>query len=161
MNVIDLNKKKLEIGSGNKPKQGYVHFDIRQNVNADIVGNAKQLPFVNEEFDEVYSRFFLEHLSRKDARIVLKEMFRVLKKNGCLEIIVPNLKYFCKLFIEETGQKKQWALNKIYGFENYLEDHHFFGYDFEVLKIFLEETGFKNITKTDSEEQYLHVKAQK
>jgi len=128
-----LKMNKLEIGSGNKPKEGYLHFDVRNNVNADVVGDAKKLPFKNEEFSEVYSRFFLEHLPRKDALVATSEMFRVLKSGGTLEIIVPNIGYFCKLFVEETGQKKEWALNKMYGFENYLEDHHYFGYDEETL----------------------------
>ncbi|MDD4251258.1 MAG: methyltransferase domain-containing protein [Candidatus ainarchaeum sp.] len=149
--------KKLEIGSGNKPKEGYLHFDIRKDINVDVVGDAKNLPFENNSFEEVFSRFFLEHLDRKDALKVLSEIFRVLKNNGKLELIVPNLNYFCRLFIDETGQKKQWALNKIYGFENYFEDHHFFGYDFEILSNFLNEIGFANIEKLESEEQYLHV----
>lgn len=152
---------KLEIGSGNKPKEGYLHFDIRSNVNADVIGDAKKLPFRDEEFSEVYSRFFLEHLLRKDARITLKEMYRVLKKEGVLEIIVPNIAYFFKLFLTESGQKKEWALNKIYGFENYVEDHHYFGYDEETLKNFLTEAGFREIKRIGEEEQYLHLKALK
>jgi predicted SAM-dependent methyltransferase len=156
-----IKLKKLEIGSGSKPKQGYLHFDIRRNVNADVTGNATKLPFKNGEFKEIYSRFFLEHLSRKKAIISLKEMFRVLEQKGTIEIIVPNLAYFCKLFVEEKGQKKEWALNKIYGFEEYKEDHHYFGYDEETLKKALEETGFIEIKKIDSEEQYLHFNAVK
>jgi predicted SAM-dependent methyltransferase len=152
---------KLEIGSGNKPKEGYLHFDIRDDVNADIVGNATKLPFADNEFAEVFSRFFLEHLPRNDARTALTEMFRVLEQGGKLAIIVPNIAYFCKLFIEETGQKKEWALNKIYGFENYSEDHHFFGYDKEVLTSELEKAGFQNIKQVKTEEQYLHLTATK
>jgi predicted SAM-dependent methyltransferase len=157
-----LNLNKLEIGSGNKPREGYIHFDIRKMEGTDVVGDAKNLPFKDEEFVEVFSRFFLEHLPRKDAKKTLKEMYRVLKKDGRLEIIVPNIEYFFKLFLEEKGQKKEWALNKIYGFENYKEDHHYFGYDFEILKQFLEETGFKKIKRIESkekEEQYLAVEA--
>ena len=71
---------KLEIGSGNKPKEGFLHFDTRKLDSVDVVGDAKKLPFKNEEFVEVYSRFFLEHLLREDAKIALKEMNRVLKK---------------------------------------------------------------------------------
>ncbi len=152
---------KLEIGSGNKPKEGYLHFDVRPNVKADVIGDARKLPFKDEEFNEVYSRFFLEHLPRKEALVALKEMFRVLKKEGTLEIIVPNIAYFCKLFITETGQKKEWALNKMYGFENYLEDHHFFGYDEETLSKALTLIGFNSIEKIAEEEQYLHLKAKK
>lgn len=150
--------KKLEIGSGKKPRDGYLHFDIRDIEQTDIVGDAKKLPFDSESFDEVFSRFFLEHLLRSDAKKVLNEIYRVLKINGKVEIIVPNLAYFARLYLEESGQKKEWALNKIYGFENYEEDHHYFGYDEETLKNYLENTGFKDIKRIESkekEEQYL------
>jgi predicted SAM-dependent methyltransferase len=153
--------KMLEIGSGNKPKEGYVHFDIRPNVNADVIGDAKKLPFKDAEFEKVYSRFFLEHLPRSDAKTALKEMNRVLKNGGEIEIIVPDLAYFCKLFLEEKGQKKEWALNKMYGFENYKEDHHFFGYDFETLESALKEAGFIEIKRTTEEGQYLGATAKK
>jgi len=152
---------KLEIGSGNKPMKGYVHFDIREGIGADVVGDAKKLPFKDGECDEVYSRFFLEHLPRKDALLAIKEMLRVLKKGGVLEIIVPNIAYFCKLFASETGQKKEWALNKIYGFEHYKEDHHFFGYDEEILFSTLNKMGFVDIKRIEEEEQYLHLSAKK
>jgi len=162
MGKTPIKMKKLEIGSGNKPKEGYLHFDVRPNVKADVVGDARKLPFKDKEFEEVFSRFFLEHLPRKDALLSLKEMFRVLNSKGKIELIVPNLAYFCKLFIEEKGQKKEWALNKIYGFENYPEDHHWFGYDEETLSTALKEIGFTQITKIkEKEEQYLHLTAQK
>jgi predicted SAM-dependent methyltransferase len=158
------NSKKLEIGSGNKPMEGYLHFDIRSDVNADVVGDARKLPFKDAEFKEIFTRFFLEHLFRSDAKKALKEMHRVLEKNGRLEIIVPNIEYFFKLFLEETGQKKEWALNKIYGFEKYGEDHHYFGYDEETLTNYLKEAGFKKIKRIESkekEEQYLALEAYK
>jgi predicted SAM-dependent methyltransferase len=157
-----MDNKKLEIGSGNKPVEGYLHFDIRKIDGIDVVGDARKLPFEDNSFEEILSRFFLEHLLRSDAKKALLEMNRVLVPNGRLEIIVPNLEYFCRLFLEETGQKKEWALNKIYGFEKYGEDHHYFGYDFETLKLFLEEAGFKDIKRIESkekEEQYLAVEA--
>jgi predicted SAM-dependent methyltransferase len=157
-----MNLKKLEIGSGPKPKEGYLHFDIRKLPGTDVVGDARKLPFKDGEFVEVYSRFFLEHLPRKDAVLSLKEMFRVLDTDGTLEILVPNLAYFCKLFIEEKGQKKEWALNKIYGFENYVEDHHFFGYDEETLAKLLTEIGFVEVKRViEKEDQYLHLNAKK
>jgi len=152
---------KLEIGSGNKPMKGYVHFDIREGIGADVVGDARKLPFKDGEANEIYTRFFLEHLPRKDAKLALKEMFRVLKKGGALEIIVPDIGYFCRLFVEEKGQKKEWALNKIYGFEHYKEDHHFFGYDEEILAKALSESGFVEIKRVSEEEQYLHLSAKK
>ncbi|MDD3159608.1 MAG: methyltransferase domain-containing protein [Candidatus ainarchaeum sp.] len=157
-NDSDLNfDLKLEIASGNKPKPGFIHFDVRKNIGADVLGDVRNLPFKDNTFSEIYSRFLLEHLSRKDAIKSLSEIYRVLKNNGTFEIIVPDLKYFCKLFISEKGQLKEWALNKMYGFENYDEDHHFFGYDEEILTEFLKYVKFTYIKKIDDEEQYLHL----
>jgi len=160
---FDYSKySKLEIGSGNKPKEGYLHFDIRKLSGTDVVGNATKLPFKNESFEEVFSRFFLEHLLRNDAKKALAEMFRVLKKGGAVTIIVPNLAYFCKLFLEGNSQEKEWVLNKIYGFEKYVEDHHNFGYDFDILFKYLTEAGFSQIVKVEEkEEQYLRLEAKK
>jgi predicted SAM-dependent methyltransferase len=104
---MDIKNKKLEIGPGTKPKEGYLHFDIREIDGIDVVGDATQLPFENESFEKIFTRFFLEHLARKDTKKSLQEMFRVLENEGELEIIVPNIRYFCKLFLEEKGQKKR------------------------------------------------------
>lgn len=165
MLVKNMNNKikfdKLEVGSGAKPKVGYLHFDTRKLEGTDVVGDARKLPFKEEEFEEVYSRFFLEHLLREDAKKALKEMNRVLKSGGKIVVIVPNLAYFCKLFVSETGQKKEWSLNKIYGFEKYVEDHHNFGYDKEILEKYLIEAGFIEIIEVKEEEQYLHLEAKK
>jgi predicted SAM-dependent methyltransferase len=167
----DLNKKiylkkdlpllNLEIASGNKPKEGFIHFDLRKDVGADITGDARDLPFADETFNLIYSRFLLEHLPRMDALIVLEEVYRVLKKGGTFEIIVPNLAYFCELFIKEKGQLKEWALNKIYGFEKYGLDHHFFGYDEEILIEFLKKVKFSEVNRINDEEQFLHLIAKK
>ncbi|MFA5358066.1 MAG: methyltransferase domain-containing protein [archaeon] len=154
--------KKLEIGCGEKPREGYIHFDVRKLKGVDFVGDAKKLPFENNSFEEIYSRFFLEHLPRNDAKKALKEMLRVLSPGGRVEIIVPNLEYFCKLFLEGNEQEKEWSLNKIYGFEKYGEDHHYFGYNFETLEKFLEEAGFEKVKKIESKEkeaQYLAAEA--
>ena len=47
---VPTQPKKLEIGSGAKPKEGYLHFDVRSNVKADVIGDARQLPFEDNEF---------------------------------------------------------------------------------------------------------------
>lgn len=50
-------------------------------------GNAKKLPFKNNSLDVVYLSNFLEILSDKDIKLVLKEILRVLKSNGKICII--------------------------------------------------------------------------
>ena len=52
----------------------------------------KKLSFKNNTADIIYSSHMLEHLSKIKAAEFIKECFRVLKKDGILRIVVPDLK---------------------------------------------------------------------
>jgi len=78
----------IDIGFG-----GYKidHTDIiyydRYDFGFNDVGDAEQLPYENEQFDFVFSSHCLEHL---DSTIdVLKEWFRILKKEGTMILYLP------------------------------------------------------------------------
>lgn len=51
-------------------------------------GSVYQLPFANNSFDFIILSEVLEHL--EDEKLALKEIHRVLKKNGQLVVTVPN-----------------------------------------------------------------------
>lgn len=51
----------------------------------------KKFPWADGSADAVYSSHTLEHLSREDGRRFLRECFRVLKPQGLLRIVVPDL----------------------------------------------------------------------
>lgn len=54
-----------------------------------LIGTATDLAFVNEEFDYVYSVEVIEHIP--DYKKAIKEMVRVLKKDGKICIIDKNI----------------------------------------------------------------------
>lgn len=63
-------------------KDGYLKdVDIR-------IGDATSLEFYDGKFDFVYSYHVLEHI--KNYNKALSEIYRVLKKNGCFFVGVPN-----------------------------------------------------------------------
>ncbi|MGX2981595.1 class I SAM-dependent methyltransferase [Helicobacter sp. 23-1045] len=55
------------------------------------VNLLKKLPYPNETFDVAYSSHFLEHLTKENALLFLREVRRVMKKGGILRIVVPDL----------------------------------------------------------------------
>ena len=63
-----------------------------------LVGDLFKLPLKDEEFDIVFNQGVMEHfrLANLDASSGIKEMLRVLKKDGTLIIYVPA--YFSPLF---------------------------------------------------------------
>lgn len=105
---VTFNKKKklLDVGCGGG---GFLYY---ANKRATVFGNeiskvcikhakklcpdsslklapVEKLPFKNEYFDYVTSLGTLEHFA--DVNLALKEMKRVLKKNGKLLVYVPNI----------------------------------------------------------------------
>jgi len=64
-----------------------------------VVGDARFLPFTDDSFDTVISYSVLQHFSKKNARTSLAEIARVLKKEGCSLVQMPN-KYGVRSFYQ-------------------------------------------------------------
>ncbi len=52
----------------------------------------KRFPWADESVDVVYASHILEHFSKEEGLLLLKECRRVLKKGGIIRIVVPDLK---------------------------------------------------------------------
>jgi alkylated DNA repair protein alkB family protein 8 len=77
---IDNSEKLIEIARKKFPKSKF------------IVADALNLPFKDEEFDHVFMIAILPHIPSKELQLkVLKNAYRVLKKNGSLFITCWNL----------------------------------------------------------------------
>lgn len=86
-------EKILNVGCGNSTFG--THFvDLYPSRKEVIKCNidAEKLPFSNSYFDVVYSSNVFEHLT--NCGFVMKEMHRVLKKNGKLILITDNANYW-------------------------------------------------------------------
>lgn len=103
------------------------------------------LPFPEESVDYVYSSHLLEHLFKEDAKKLLKEVYRVLKKGGIVRICVPDLEYVISLY--KKGDKER-ALNFFFtnSRSGYFHQHRYM-YDFDLLRQLLEEAGFTQIQR--------------
>ena len=65
----------------------FIHHDLSYGI-----------PLKDDVADYIYSSHFLEHLYRDDARHLLNESYRVLKKGGVVRISIPDLEYAIKLY---------------------------------------------------------------
>lgn len=115
----------------------------------DLVDIRKGLPLSNKSVDVIYCSHVLEHFEKLETLGVLKDCRRVLKKNGIMRIVLPDLrlmmdKYksadsFCRDFFGFDKDKK-------YGISGRFIRGHQWMYDTDSLKNILSEAGFKNIT---------------
>lgn len=76
----------LDVGAGGSSYDRFfpnrISIDIDPMRSPDVVGDAHNLPFSDEEFEMILCTEVLEHL--KDPRRAIAEMRRVLKKEGVL-----------------------------------------------------------------------------
>ena len=85
---MELNH--LNLGCGENKKAGYVNLDWQEAVQADVVHDLNRFPypFSDDTFDVIGAFHVIEHLDRPFA--VMKELHRMLKPGGMLQIRVPR-----------------------------------------------------------------------
>jgi len=128
-------------------------FNLDWNDKIFLHNLSKRFPWADSSADIVYSSHTLEHFSKQDGRRFVSECHRVLRKNGILRIIVPDLgaivadyiegRIFADDFVEKLGVlygdrdnllKKQLAA--------FFQFPHKCMYDGSSLLSILNETGF-------------------
>lgn len=116
--------KLLNIACGSRYHKDWVNIDFHPDSNlVKKVNILKGLPFSNDSFDAVYSSHFIEHLSKNNAIYVLEEAIRVLKKDGIIRIVVPDLENICREYInvlekvcqntEHDEEKYNWIISEL------------------------------------------------
>lgn len=136
---------KLHLGCGFKKLDGFVNVDIRPETECDIIDDVATLKNFKEESAEmIYACHVLEHFNRKTYLIVLKRWSEILKSGGMLRLSVPDLYKVSELHYTKKYTLKQ-LMGFLYGGQNYSENFHYIGFDFDMLKEDLENLGFKNV----------------
>lgn len=64
-------------------------FAVKGVICAKVNFNTEPLPFADSQFDLITSSEVVEHL--ENFRVLLREMYRVLRKNGVLIVTTPNV----------------------------------------------------------------------
>lgn len=85
-------KSYLNVGCGAKFHKDWTNVDMVSSSPHVIRHNLlKGFPFSDNIFDAVYHSQVLEHFPKEEAFKFIKECHRVLKKNGVIRIVVPDL----------------------------------------------------------------------
>lgn len=183
-----MKELKLNLGCGTRVLPGFVNIDnspsallgkwpslkkllflagvlSRERYEAawprDIVWRdaSKRLPYADQSVDKIYSSHALEHLDKERGEALLRGCFRVLKKGGIFRLVVPDLEYHARRYLQRIsngGPSDRAAhddfLWNIYG--AYLEKRrygasHRYMYDWPTLQLVLSEIGFNRVLRQD------------
>lgn len=175
-----ITVKNVYVGCGDDYKPGYVGCDIRKSKNVKYVCKAWEISKKVCNLDNIYSRHMCEHLTFDEFRYTLKDWYNSLAPAGVIHIIVPNLDFHIKQFMDAKKDNASinnpksdinWALAGLWGWqrESYIKntkatkywDVHKSGYNEKLMRLFLEEAGFFHITFEIIDDIHLSVMARK
>ena len=141
---MSVEMKILDLGCGNKKREGTIGVDYNDRTAADIVHNLNSFPypFDDESIDEIYLDNTLEHLD--DVMRVMEEVYRIVKPGGKVKIIVP---YFRSLYAFTDPTHKQYFA--VLSFAYFDPDHNICKrYDYTLARFKTEKIVF-NETLSD------------
>ncbi len=170
--------RKLNLGSGPNSAKGWINYDwgllpligkLRLNTmlvklglldksydwkwpKITLVNIKNDLPDEDESVDYIYCSNVLEHFEKYESTAVLKECQRVLKKDGIVRVIVPDLKKLIENYTSADNFNREYfgynkdQYNGIIGrFKRFFIRGHQWMYDSNSFYELLKEIGFSNI----------------
>jgi SAM-dependent methyltransferase len=117
---------------------------------------SKRLPFGSASVSKIYSSHFLEHLPYHKGLSMLHECRRLLKPSGVFRLVVPDLLYHAKKYINETEELIATDIASRETHDDFLRtlmgkylsrarSAHCYMYDWPTLATLLPELGFKSV----------------
>ena len=142
---------KLHIG-GKEKKDGWHILNIQKNDSVDFVGDISDLSqFKDDSIEEIYASHVFEHIKYADAKKTLLDIHRILVEGGKFYISVPDMDILFKQFLDKKSDAKMkiHIIRMIFGGQTDEYDFHYFGWNFELLRGILKNTGFKSVEKVE------------
>ena len=141
-----------------------------------VNGDISKINLPSNSCDVAFSSHVIEHIPHLKIQKVFTEINRVLKKDGVLRILVPDMEKFAKAYaikdksFFKIAKKENHSLRQDLGYGGMLANiivapgqdtvlmdrelksfvggyAHIYGYDFKMLQIILKKTGYYQIKK--------------
>lgn len=172
---------KLNLGCGPHTIDGWINYDLESHPNITQLDlSLGRLPHPDNSVDFIFSEHFIEHVTKQQAVILLKECYRVLKPGGVIRISTPDLqelinwyqkdrlvnmhgvwepKSCCDMVNEGLtfwGHKYLWDSTELYKY--------FLIVDFSSVSFFLKgQSGYRELQNLEVRPQYfeMYVEAKK
>lgn len=140
----------IELGGGDQPmlaQYGVLNVDVRPMPTVNIIADLERpLPFSDEEFDGIFCKFALEHMSWKRVRSFIAENFRILRPGGIGVYITANLREQARKLVD--APESEWnddLICMIFGGQGYIEDTHRCGFSPGFASRLFLEQGFYTV----------------
>lgn len=152
----EQTKIALDLGCGptyrNWQDHKTIRVDIRKECNPDYVMDLCWLNFPDDYADMVASSHTLEHIPRWEQERVWQEIFRVCKKGGMIQHIVPSIEWASHKVV--NNELEGSVFNVFYGAQekngyDRKYNTHYFGYTKRIAEELAKRVGFIEIETKD------------
>lgn len=134
---------KLDIGSGGPSgDSSFIGVDAYVD-SADVKAFMWDLPYEDNSVDVIFTSQALEHISKYQVIPTLQEWYRVLKPGGRLQIIVPDLEWAVKFWLDrkDLPDNVDWPMDIIFGLQSHDGEYHKTGFTPKILWQYLHLSG--------------------
>jgi predicted SAM-dependent methyltransferase len=145
----------VNLGCGYRPMKGWINVDRARGAEVQIVWDlTRGLPFRDDSCAAIFSEHLIEHVTKDDAAMLLKECHRVLQSGGVLRVSTPDAELFLRSyagdrkFLGSSGfsQPIDTPVDRVnYMMREY--GQHLWSYDEELLSLMFKRAGFTKIVR--------------
>jgi len=97
--------KLLNIGCGSTFHTSWTNIDVSPSApDVQSYDLRKGLPYSDNCFDSCYSSHVIEHLTKGEAKKFLTETLRILKPQGIIRVVVPDLESIARKYLDLLEQ---------------------------------------------------------
>jgi len=128
-----MTQVRLNLGSGARPKEGFINVDLAPMPGVDLVHNLDEMPWPWEEnsVDYIQMHQVLEHLA--DHNAAMREIHRILKPGATALISVPHFTW--EYAFHDPTHRSFWGYQT---FRYYVNRGGYFDFAFRSVKLHLE-----------------------
>ena len=88
----------------NEEQKNFIEYCLDNNIR--LLDATETFPFNDGSIDVIYSSHMMEHLHRDDAINFIRECYRVLRPNGILRLVMPDLRINIKNYLKSNDADK-------------------------------------------------------
>lgn len=124
VNIHD-QKQLLNLGCGNRHHPSWINLDFKSD-SPDVTAHdlTKGIPYDSQFFDVVYHSNILERFIKEYAPVFLNDCYRVLKPDGIIRVVVPDLENIARLYLillekslkgdAEAQKRYEWIMLELF-----------------------------------------------
>ncbi len=175
----------FNFGCGESPIQGFINVDfysIFGNRHLDYQSDFRYpLKIADQVADGIFTEHMIEHLSYDEVQLFFKECYRILKKDGVIRVVCPDVSKYIQAYVApETYQdfiksEAPLATTPMEALSDITQGwDHRSAWDFNTMSLYMKRAGFTEtidcsfgqgslevllVDKKDRERQSLYVEA--